>query len=152
MLPLKHIVFGLVFALSLFLIFPKIGLIGFIIIFLSSVFIDIDHYIYTAVTNKDWNLKRIYDWHIQAHKKIIEMPKGERGEFFVVFAFLHGFEIIFILFILEFFVNKIFLFVVTGFLFHLTLDFYHQKTIMNRVDKISIIYDSLKSKKLKKIT
>ena len=52
MLPKYHIIFGFLFSLILFIFFPFIGLGGFLIIFASSVLIDVDHYAYYLFKNK----------------------------------------------------------------------------------------------------
>ena len=68
MLPKKHIILGLIFSLTLIFLFPAIGWKGFGVIFLSSVFIDIDHYLYFIFKKKDINLMNSYNWFIKKRK------------------------------------------------------------------------------------
>ncbi len=58
MLPKHHVVLGFVISLTVFIIFPSIGLISFLIIWASSVLIDFDHYLYYVFKKKDFSLKR----------------------------------------------------------------------------------------------
>ncbi|MDP2673070.1 MAG: hypothetical protein Q8O84_04625, partial [Nanoarchaeota archaeon] len=60
MLPKYHVLFGFLFSLILFLIFPFIGLSGFLIIFISSVLIDIDHYLFYVFKNRIFSINKAY--------------------------------------------------------------------------------------------
>tara|TARA_Y100000034_G_scaffold99887_1_gene122916 strand:- start:41 stop:427 length:387 start_codon:yes stop_codon:yes gene_type:complete len=62
MLPKWHILFGVIFSLILFYIFPIIGLFNLSLIFLSSFLIDFDHYFWYIYKKKDWNLKNSYNY------------------------------------------------------------------------------------------
>ena len=149
MFPSKHFIFGLIFAGFLFLIFPKINFIGFLIIIFSTVLIDVDHYLYYVYKKKDFSLRNAYNWFIEHKKKLLSLPWEQRNKFQTGFCFLHGIEVLFILLILWVFVSKYFLFVFVGFTFHLVLDIIHQRTIMDRLDRISLIYDFFKFKRLR---
>ena len=148
MLPSKHFIFGLIFAGFLYLIFPKIGLIGFLIILSSTVLIDVDHYLYYVYKKKDLSLKNAYKWFIKKRKKFLCLPKNQRNKFYRGFYFLHGIEVLIILFFLIFF-SKYFFFIFIGFAFHLLLDSVDQTIYWDRIDKFSLVYDFFKFKKLK---
>ena len=149
MLPKSHILLGFIFSLILFIIFPKIGIIGFVIIFFSSFLIDVDHYIYYVFKKRDLSLKNAYSWFIQKRKKYLTLSRKKRNEIYTEAHFFHGVEILIILFLLGLFVHKYFCYILIGFAFHLFLDVIHQRKFHDRLDRISLIYDFLKFKKLK---
>ena len=147
-----HILLGIIFAGMFFFIWPSIGLIGFSLIFLSSFLIDIDHYIYYICKKKDWNLKNAYEWYMSMDKKMGLLSRKKRNQIYVSFCFLHGVEILLILLILGIVISEYFLFIFLGFSFHLFLDIIYEQFYIDRLDKISIIYDFLKYRKSKKIS
>lgn len=141
MLPKYHILFGFLFSLILFLIFPFIAISGFFIIFASSVLIDIDHYIYFIFSKKDFSLGNAYKYFFEKRKKYIFALKSVKEKINPTMYFLHGIEILLILFLLGIFVNKIFLFIFIGFAFHLFLDVLEQVYYGFRMTKVSLIWD-----------
>ncbi|MBU2052997.1 MAG: metal-dependent hydrolase [Nanoarchaeota archaeon] len=147
MLPRTHTFLGIIFSLVIAYSF-NLSLIAGIIIFLSSVLIDVDHYLYYVYKKKDWSLKRAYNFFIVGKNKIASLSRKQRNEFYHGFSFLHGIETLVILFILGKFLSEYFYYILIGFSFHLFLDIIHQKTIHDRFDKYSIIYDYFKYKKL----
>jgi len=151
MFPREHLFFGAIFSIILFLLFPQIGFLGFLIILFSSVLIDVDHYIYYVFKTNDWNLKHAYDGYIKKGKKAKLLQKKERDNLFIGIFFLHGFEFLFILLLASIFISKYFLFVLLGFNFHLLLDIIQTKKCFKRPIKVSLIYDILSAKNLTKI-
>ena len=149
MLPKYHILLGFFFALFLFFIFPKIEVVGFLIIFLSSFLIDIDHYLYYVFKKRDLSLSRAYNWFLKRHKRLLSLSRKKRNEIYTEIHFLHGIEILIILLLLGLFVHKYFYFLLTGATFHLFLDIIYQKKIHDRLDRISLIYDFIKLRKYK---
>lgn len=121
MFPKWHILFGAIFAFLIWIFSPKIGIIGAILIFLSSVLIDIDHYLYYLYRKKNFNLKRAYKWFKDNEKRFADIPPFKINEVYFPVCWLHGFEIMIILAILSLFWN-FFLFILVGFTFHLLLD------------------------------
>ncbi len=150
MYPFRHFFFGAIFSFLLFLFFPQIGFIEFFIIFLSSIFIDVDHYLYYVFRKKNISLKKSYKWFVKLDKKSLSLSKKERNNFYSGLCFLHGVEILLLLIFLSFF-SIYFLYVFIGFLFHLFLDYIEQVNCHNRIDKLSLIRDFLKFKKLRHI-
>jgi len=121
MLPKYHIILGLVFSIILILIFPQIGILGFLIIFLSSVLIDVDHYLSFAYNKKDFSLSKSYVWHLEQKKlESAKVKKGIREKGF--FHPLHTIEFLILLAILSFF-SQITFFIFIGILFHSLNDF-----------------------------
>ncbi|MBR9701499.1 hypothetical protein GOV13_01115 [Candidatus Pacearchaeota archaeon] len=148
MLPKSHIILGAIFS-TILIYFFNFSLIAGIIIFLSSVFIDVDHYLYYVYKKKDWSLWKAYKWWMQGNKKLIELDRKQRNEFAHGFAFLHGFEMLAILAVLGKMISIYFYYILIGISFHLFLDLIHQRTIHDRLDKYSIIYDWIKYKKMR---
>lgn len=150
MKPLKHIILGFIFSLILYFIFPKIKLIEFSLIFLSSFLIDVDHYLYYVYKKRNLNLKKAYKWFIQKRDKLLTLPKKKRAEYKSSFLFLHGIEFLIILGLLSL-ISEIFFFIFLGIAFHLILDIPEVYYRFNRADKISIFWDYFKFKNLKKL-
>jgi hypothetical protein len=129
MLPKTHILLGLIFSTILFLIFPQIGLIGFLIIFLSSFLIDVDHYLFYVFTKKDLSLQNAHSWFIKRHNKFKNLSKEQKKQVLkntYTPCIFHGIETIILLILLYFFLpkfNEFFLYILIGFLFHEFLDF-----------------------------
>lgn len=148
MYPKHHIIFGFIFSVILFLLFPQIEWVGFLLIFSSSILIDVDHYLYYVYKKKDLNLINAHKWFIEHEKKFFFLSRKERADFYSAFSFLHGIEILLFLLLLSIF-SKYFFFIFIGFAFHLLLDIVDQTTCHDRIDKFSLISDFLKFKKLK---
>ncbi|GBE20391.1 hypothetical protein BMS3Abin17_01132 [archaeon BMS3Abin17] len=152
MYPKIHIIYGAIFSLLLLVIYPPIGLIGFSLIFLSSFLIDTDHYLYYVFRKKDWNLKHAYSWFVKGDKMMKALKQNKRINFYTGFYFFHGLETFFLLILLSVFVSKYFFLMLIGVSFHLILDMVDEiKRKKGRIDKISIIYDYFRFKKLKLI-
>ena len=149
MLPRYHILLGFILSISLFLIFPSINLIGAGIIFLFSFLIDVDHYIYYIFKKKDVSLKNAINYFLIKRKKLEKMDIKKRKSFYSGFCFLHGIEILIVLFMAGIFLSRYFLLIFMGFTFHIYLDLIEEIHKGLRLDKISIIYDLIKFKKLK---
>jgi len=109
MLPKAHALFGVVFSLILYFIF-NIGLTNSLIVFLSSILIDVDHYLHYLISKRDSNLKNAFYWNKKLplrHKPIMHI--------------LHSVEFLVILAIFSFFF-PILTFILLGFIFHSILD------------------------------
>ncbi len=151
MLPKYHIAYGIAFSVLLYFILPEIGLIGTILVLASSILIDTDHFIYYAVKNKSWNLKKAIKYFKDARKKRSKIPEKQRKKYYGGWCFIHGIETLIILFLLGTFFSIYFFYILIGVAFHLTLDLIEQIQGGSRIDKISLVYDYFKFKKLKKI-
>jgi len=105
-----------------FLVILQYGSISpYIIIFLSSILIDIDHYLLYAYRKKNLSLVKAWKWHIFLHNNPREAQKQ--------IPFLHLFhtiEFLVLIFILSFF-YKVFLWIFIGFIFHTFLDILDMK-------------------------
>ena len=120
-MPSTHIIFGAIISALLLLFFPLIGIMGCVIIFLSSVLIDVDHYLYYAIKKKDWSLRNAYNWFLSKRDIFLRASKKERAKMERLILVLHGIECLAI-FALLILVHKIFVFVLIGFVIHLLLD------------------------------
>jgi len=130
MYPKQHIIFGFLFSLIIFLIFPQIEWIGFAAIFLSSFLIDVDHYIESEKKSQSLSLKE---------------QKNSPSPIFV----LHGIEILVIIALLGIFFSKLFLFIFVGFSFHFLLDAIHIYFLRFNHNRFSLIYSYIKFRKQK---
>jgi nicotinamide riboside transporter PnuC len=150
MKPLPHIILGFIFSLLLLIIFPQIKLYGFLVIFLSSFLIDVDHYIYYVCRKKDFSLKNAYNWFIKNGKKYKKLSKEKRKKVYLGICVFHGIESFIIISILSFY-SKFFLFILTGFLFHRLTDSINSLYEDEEGHPLSIIDLYLRSSKLKDI-
>lgn len=120
MLPRWHVFWGAILTLALWLFFPKISGFYLILIFLSSVFIDIDHYFCAILKTGKWPLSHAFDYHMKlARKQKSDRDKGirEKGDFHI----FHTIEFHLVIIILSLF-YKPFFFIFVGMMFHSLLD------------------------------
>ena len=111
MFPLQHIIFSTIFCLILY---PFIGL-NTLVVWVVSIFIDVDHYFWYIINQKSWNLLKAY-------------KKCKNKEFLFKYRYmLHIFhlnELLIIIGLLSFF-SIIFFYIFIGMLFHYILDWIH---------------------------
>lgn len=146
MLVSSHVIAGVLFSLVLFLIFPHIGLLYLLIIFLSSVLIDVDHYVYYIFNKKDMSLTNSYKHSMKQMRWYFAMTREKQRKVFHGFFLFHGFEFIILLLVLGWFVSNIFLYIFIGVIFHLFLDNFYEGLFAGRLDKISSIYELIRSR------
>jgi hypothetical protein len=119
MLPLYHGILGAAISIILLLAFPQIGWLGASIIFLSSILLDFDHYLYYAIKKRDLSLKRAYAYFIRLRRYGIDNEDYAYKRPILIF---HGIEFCIILLLLSIF-SKFFLWVFIGFMIHMLLDY-----------------------------
>src|SRR3989344_4483713 len=135
-----HVLLGLIFSFIFWIIFPSTYWFYILVIFLSSVLIDFDHYLYYALKKKDLNLNHSYNWFIEKDKQFRKMPIEKREKYKRVNFVFHGIEFIIILALLIY-VHVIFVYILVGILFHLILDFIDlERRKEKKYIKISQIY------------
>ncbi len=149
MKPLKHLILGIILAVILFVTLPEIGLVNLGIILASSVLIDIDHYFYYVYKKKKINPIKAYKWYTISIRKICKWSRKQKRDISFGCHFLHGVEILLLLYVLYFYFSPIFLYILIGVAFHLGVDLIDEIIGCGRLDKISIIYGLLRHKKLK---
>lgn len=150
MLPKYHFCIGAVFTIALYFLFPQITVINLLIIFASNFFIDGDHYFYYFLREKNLNPIKCYNWYKRHVRQILSLPIEERKKTYSGFYFLHGIEWVIILFLLGNYVNTIFLYVSMGFLLHWVTDTPYEYKMKRTWDKLSLVYNSCKFRKLRK--
>jgi len=150
MLPSRHIFFGAIFSFLIIFLFPQIGWLGFSIIFLSSVLVDFDHYLYYVIKKKDFSLRNAYKLFLRQMKLIRRLSYEEKRKYPYGIILFHGVECWVILLLLVF-INKIFLYVLIGVLIHMIFDFIDlYQNNMPSYHKLSQIYVHIKNQKIKK--
>jgi len=147
--PTEHLISGIIVAGVLFLIYPSVGLLGALLIIISTVLVDIDHYIFYAIKKRDLSLVHAYRWYRDIRRRTHHMPKKEKSKIFFGFHFLHGIEIFAIIYLLYAYVNPIFLYVMIGYSLHFFADLLVETIWCGRTDKISVIYSFIRMNKLK---
>lgn len=142
MLPQTHIVLGLLFA-GLLSATNQFSFLALMIIYTSSVLIDVDHwFIYVKRTGKhglfDFSYYRWFIEHKKRRKAILEKnPKAELPKFLCVFHTIEFFALI-ILLSLKF---PFFYYVLVGISFHLLFDYIVNNLIEKEYgNEISLIY------------
>ena len=121
MIPKNHIIIG---ALATIIIYLTLPITNFqaIIIFLSSFLIDVDHYLIYILTKKDLSQKNARKFF---HKKRIEwlkLPIREQAKYKRHIFMFHGIESWILLLIISTY-YPIVLFILYGFIIHMTLDY-----------------------------
>ena len=150
MLPKYHIIIGFVFSIVLYLVFPEISYLEAGIVFLSSILIDFDHYVYYFYKKRSLSLKKAYNWFLKKKAYFDKLsPEKRKAYSSGSFLFLHNIEILIIILVLSFF-SEIFFFVFLGFSIHLLTDWFVDWPYWRRIYKFSIIKDFINNKKLKK--
>lgn len=118
MLVHKHVIINLIISLILLFFIQPIYV---LIIFLSSVLIDVDHYFYYIFKRKRFSLKSAYNWNLIEGRKFKELSLKERKKHQYFIFILHSIELLLILLILSRF--SIFFFLIfIGFSIHLLED------------------------------
>lgn len=112
MLPLIHLIFSLVISIILLLLKWQWWQIS--LFFLTSVFIDIDHYLIYIIKKKDFNLIKAYKHFLINEKLKKEVEKK--------LFFLHTIEFLILLLIFTFISYEIFFPLLFGFMIHAILD------------------------------
>ncbi len=120
MYPRQHVILGAIFSLMLYFLFHA-NLVNSLIVFLSSVLIDADHYLFYAIGKRDFSYTGAYSWHVEQEIKAKRMAKKgirKRGPFHL----FHTIEFHILLLLLSF-SNAIFFYALVGFVFHSAVDF-----------------------------
>ena len=115
MYPKQHVILGIILSLLLLLL-TNFNLYQVSIIFLASVLIDVDHYIYYIFRFKSLSLKKAYIW----FRKRAKLQPKKRAECLVAF---HTFEFLLLISILAIYFQTMFL-ILIGFLIHSFIDLF----------------------------
>ena len=152
MLPTHHAIFGAIFVLALWILFPSIGILGLSIIFLSSVLIDVDHYIYYIFKKRDWSLKNAYDHCYEEGIHWLKLSPKKRAEYKWTPLIFHGVELWLPLLILSY-VHEFFLWIFLGISIHLFIDYveliYRDDSLMSKVSQVYVYFRNKNKKEFK---
>lgn len=121
MRPNPHTILGFLFAGIIYLFIYPITIFQASLIFLSSVLIDFDHYIWYVLRKKDWSLKNAYNY-------LIDIFSRDHKPVMMV---IHTVEFHILTGLLIFFWNGFF-FILIGMLFHSLLDVVSLARVSNR--------------------
>lgn len=120
MMPKWHLLFG--FILSYVLVyFFNFSIIYGVIVFLSSVFIDLDHVLVYFLETKSLHPKKFWEYSISKKAKWDNLTISEKESLKRTHFIFHGIEFILILILISIFVKILFL-VLAGVLFHMVCD------------------------------
>lgn len=136
MMPKWHVLYSFVLT-YLLVYFFHISFLSASLIFLSAIFIDLDHYFSFILKQKKFHPKKFWNWTIQ-RKKEWEKIEDKNLYKYPLFVF-HGFECLAILAILSF-LNLFFFWIFIGFAFHIFLDLLHLLYREEKLHKISQIH------------
>lgn len=151
MLPKKHFFYGLIAGVILFFL-PFVNFWEALVFLASTILMDVDHYFYYFLRKRQYNIKNAYRWFKAKEQLWKNLQPHDRKNYHIGFCIFHGIEWLMFFFVLGYFLNSIFYFVLLGMLFHLIFDWViqEQENYPYRF-KFSVIYDYLKFKKLKLI-
>ncbi len=148
MSPKYHIFIGFIMVLILFLF--GLDLSSCLIIFLASVLIDIDHYLFYVYKKKDLNLRRAYNYFVRRMEKWRFLPAKKREKYKKPIIIFHGVEF-FLLLIFFSYINPFFYLVFIGIAIHMCADYSHLLYIKEPLySKLSQIYVYITNKNKKK--
>ena len=118
MLTKQHFILNLIISLILLLFIEPIYV---LIIFLSSILIDMDHYLYYVFKKKRFSLKSSYNWYLIERKRFYDLSLKEKKKHRYFIFIFHGLESLTILLLLSLYVPILF-FIALGFFIHLIED------------------------------
>ncbi len=120
MLPKWHVLYGFVFSLLLVYFFNFSLFAGFVI-FMASVFIDMDHVLLYFLKTKNLNPWKFYSWSMFQRQEWFRLTNEERKMYKFPHFVLHGIELIIVLIVLSY-LHMFFFWVLLGILLHFILD------------------------------
>ena len=120
MLPRWHILLGFVFSIIFWFIFKKTELLYISLVFLSSIFIDLDHYLNALFKIRSISLRKAFEYHkVLGEIEKYEQKRGIRRK--SDFEIFHTLEFHLLVLLLSFaWIGFLYLFI--GMLFHSMLD------------------------------
>jgi len=121
MFPKWHFLYGYIFSIIL-VYFLKFSLFAGLIVFLSSVFIDLDHVLIYFLKTKNLHPFKFYSWSLVRKEIWKKLSSKEKEDFKRPHFILHGVEAVFVLILLSY-LHVFFFWILLGVLFHLILDF-----------------------------
>ncbi len=152
MLPRQHLIYGTLFTILFYIIFPQTSLLFLFILWLSTWFlIDLDHPIYFTIKYRSLNPVRFWQEFKmrKAWLKTLSLSKKRRYKSGIII--FHGIEFLIVLAILSR-IFVIFSYILIGFVFHLLLDCIQlYKGKLDILTKVSLIYTLITNKKKREL-
>ncbi len=121
MLPKWHFLYGYVFSIILVYFF-HFSLFAGLVVFLSSIFIDLDHVLIYFIKTKNLHPFKFYNWSLVRKEIWNKLSSKEKEDFKRPHFILHGLEAVLILILLSY-LHVFFFWILLGVLLHLILDF-----------------------------
>jgi len=116
MLPSRHAIYGFLFSLIIFIIFPGAGLIGALAIFFGAFFTDFDHYLVFVYRKKNISLKKALDYFYKQSEEEVKSKKAKSP-----LMIFHTIESLIVVALLSYY-YALFIYVFIGMVFHILLD------------------------------
>jgi len=148
MIPRYHFLIGAIVSIFLWLFIELITPLVALIIFLSSILIDFDHYLYFVIRDKDLSLNKANNWFLEKRKLQENETLVKQKRYRAAILIFHNLESLIILFLLTY-INKIFLWILIGFIIHMLTDYLEISTKSFRNTKISLICDIISNRNKK---
>lgn len=150
MRPRGHIIYGLLTSIIISIFF-NLGMTPFLIIFSSSILIDLDHVTRYIIKTRNFSPKKFFQYSEKTFVKLNSLSPKEKTKYKYPFFIFHGIEALIIFFLLSKF-SAVFLYIFIGFTIHLFLDYCniikHKTTILI---KTSQLYTLLRNRKKKEL-
>jgi len=136
--------FILSFFAAFIMLFFGVNFLFCLLFFLSSFFIDFDHYLHYIFKKKSFNLSNAYHY----HKNYLAKELERRNQKSILMVF-HTIEFMFLILILSTFL-KIIWPIFLGCLFHIVIDIIHELTMKHKKYKrvYSLIFYAIKTKRI----
>jgi len=119
---LSHVILGGIISLLIFLLAPDIAFSSFLVIFVSSVLIDIDHYLSYAITNNDLNFVRMCKYQEKRMKVWEGLSRKQKRYSKHDIIIFHGIEFFLLVAAIALF-YELARFILIGISIHMILDF-----------------------------
>ena len=148
--PKSHFIIGVISAILITLVFDLSWGVG-LIIFLGSIFIDLDHAIRYSIKTGDFNPFRFWRWSMRDIKKKRSIEKAKRKDYVQPIYIFHGIEA-WLIFLIVGYWYSVFLWILLGMIVHIVsdhIDIYVEKEPHDF--KLSILWTLLKNKSRKNI-
>lgn len=156
MLPRWHILLGFMFSLLIYAAF-NIDVISFLILFISTWVIDIDHYFWYIIKKRNIKFSSAYKYFFQRRGKLKNLPKKQilqimlnQNRIFVLHSIemLFAISIVFLIILKKFRFSVLYIYLfLLGVIFHISLDILEGNTIKERYSIILFLIAKKKNKK-----
>ena len=145
-----HLLIGIIFS-TIITIVSEITILEGTIIFLASILIDFDHYIWYGAVTKDWNPFHAIKWYIKKTPEWKNISQKEKNKFKKGVFIFHSVGFWIVLYFLSLF-NKVFLLILIGIGIHILADYFNLiKNGEPIYNKVSALYTWKRNKNKKEL-